>query len=192
MLGHYGYRSQPFGRSRGQLSLFCGTSTWSMKVADEARQPARGRRMRLYEVFQDTGFHTTLMTTFCVDFDAFESIVLSRLRGAGCRNVMLVCDADMVSLLRREPSRRAYVGGYAVAQGRQRRCELHDMLVLVPVPQLAAFRVIAVPATREETVIEEQWIMRDDPEPTERDKLFEETHKRSMELVKRIEGMMLA
>jgi hypothetical protein len=54
--------------------------------------------MRLYEAFQDTGFHTTLMTTFCVEFDAFESIVLSRLRGAGCRNVMLVCDADMVSL----------------------------------------------------------------------------------------------
>jgi hypothetical protein len=38
------------------------------------------------------------MTTFCVEFDAFESIVLSRLRGAGCRNVVLVCDADMVSL----------------------------------------------------------------------------------------------
>ncbi|MBB4263754.1 hypothetical protein [Bradyrhizobium sp. CIR3A] len=54
--------------------------------------------MKLYEAFQDTGFHTTIMTTFCVEFDAFESIVLSRLRGAECRNVMLVCDADMVGL----------------------------------------------------------------------------------------------
>jgi len=46
--------------------------------------------MKLYEAFQETGFHTTIMTTFCVEFDAFESIVLSRLRGAECRNVMLV------------------------------------------------------------------------------------------------------
>lgn len=83
-------------------------------------------------------------------------------------------------------------GRYAIAQGGQRRCELHDMLVLVLVPQFAPFQVIAVPATRREAVIEEQRIMRDDPEPTERDKLLEETHKRSMELVKRIEGMMLA
>jgi hypothetical protein len=35
--------------------------------------------MKLYEAFQDTGFHTTIMTTFCVEFDAFESIVLNRL-----------------------------------------------------------------------------------------------------------------
>ncbi|MGY3396458.1 hypothetical protein ACVWW6_009049 [Bradyrhizobium sp. USDA 3311] len=54
--------------------------------------------MKLYEAFQGTGFHTTIMTTFCVDFDAFESIVLSRLRGSQCRNVMLVCDANMVGL----------------------------------------------------------------------------------------------
>ncbi|MDA9420974.1 hypothetical protein [Bradyrhizobium sp. CCBAU 53380] len=54
--------------------------------------------MKLYEAFQDTGFHTTIMTTFCVEFDAFESIVLSRLRGADCRNVMLVCDANMAGL----------------------------------------------------------------------------------------------
>lgn len=54
--------------------------------------------MKLYEAFQDTGFHTTIVTTFCVEFDAFESIVLSRLRGAECRNVMLVCDANMAGL----------------------------------------------------------------------------------------------
>jgi hypothetical protein len=54
--------------------------------------------MKLYEAFQDTGFHTTIMTTFCVDFDAFESIVLARLRTAECRNVVLVCDTGMVGL----------------------------------------------------------------------------------------------
>jgi hypothetical protein len=54
--------------------------------------------MKLYEVFDDKGFHTTIMTTFGVEFDAFESIVLSRLRDAECRNVMLVCDAGMLGL----------------------------------------------------------------------------------------------
>lgn len=39
---------------------------------------------------------------------------------------------------------------------------------------------------------EDQWVMLDAPEPTEQEKLFEETHKRSMELVKRIEHMMLS
>jgi hypothetical protein len=39
---------------------------------------------------------------------------------------------------------------------------------------------------------EDQWVMLEDPEPTEQEKLFEETHKRSMELVKRIEHMMLS
>lgn len=39
---------------------------------------------------------------------------------------------------------------------------------------------------------EENWIMHDAPEPTEQEKLFEETHKRSMELVKRTEHMMLS
>jgi hypothetical protein len=38
---------------------------------------------------------------------------------------------------------------------------------------------------------EDQWVMMEEPEPTEQQKLFEETHKRSMELVRRIEHMML-
>jgi hypothetical protein len=36
---------------------------------------------------------------------------------------------------------------------------------------------------------EDQWVMMEEPEPTEQQKLFEETHKRSMELVRRIEHM---
>ena len=54
--------------------------------------------MKLYEAFQDTGFHTALMTTFGVEFEAFESIALSRFRSAACRNVILVCDAGMLGL----------------------------------------------------------------------------------------------
>jgi hypothetical protein len=38
---------------------------------------------------------------------------------------------------------------------------------------------------------EDQWVMTEEPEPTEQQKLFEETYKRSMELVRRIEHMML-
>ena len=42
--------------------------------------------MKLYEALGDRGFHTTIMTTFSVDFDAYENIVLPRLRGAGSYN----------------------------------------------------------------------------------------------------------
>src|SRR5258708_190995 len=38
---------------------------------------------------------------------------------------------------------------------------------------------------------EEDWILAEDPPPTAQQLLFEETHKRSMELVKPIEQMML-
>jgi hypothetical protein len=50
-----------------------------------------------------------------------------------------------------------------------------------------------VSATREgDMADEENWILADDPEPTEQEKLFEETHKRSMERVARIDDMMQA
>jgi hypothetical protein len=39
---------------------------------------------------------------------------------------------------------------------------------------------------------EENWVMLDDPEPTEREKLFEETHKAAIERVARIDDMMQA
>jgi hypothetical protein len=39
---------------------------------------------------------------------------------------------------------------------------------------------------------EENWILADAPEPTEREKLFEETHKKAMERVARIDDMMQA
>jgi len=38
----------------------------------------------------------------------------------------------------------------------------------------------------------EEGVLLDAPEPTEREKLFEKTHKRAMELVKRTEHMMLS
>lgn len=53
--------------------------------------------MKLYERFGDHGFHTTIFTTFGVDFDAYESIVLSRLRGSGSHNNILVADQGMLT-----------------------------------------------------------------------------------------------
>lgn len=53
--------------------------------------------MKLYERFGDKGFHTSILTTFGIDFDAYENIVLPRLRGAGCRNNIVIPDARMLT-----------------------------------------------------------------------------------------------
>lgn len=53
--------------------------------------------MRLYERFADKNYHTSIATTFGIDFDAYENIVLPRLRGAGCRNNILIPDARMLT-----------------------------------------------------------------------------------------------
>ncbi|MEQ8665630.1 MAG: hypothetical protein RIC16_07875 [Rhodospirillales bacterium] len=53
--------------------------------------------MRLYERFGDKGYHTCVATTFGIDFDAYESIALARLRGAGCRNNLLITDGRMLT-----------------------------------------------------------------------------------------------
>jgi hypothetical protein len=53
--------------------------------------------MRLYERFADEDFHTSIATSFGIDFDAYENIVLPRLRGAGCRNNIVLADARMLT-----------------------------------------------------------------------------------------------
>jgi hypothetical protein len=53
--------------------------------------------MKLYERYGDSGFHTCLTTTFGVDFDAFEGIVLPRLHSAGCFNNALLVDNGMLA-----------------------------------------------------------------------------------------------
>ncbi|MDX2141841.1 MAG: hypothetical protein SFV19_00675 [Rhodospirillaceae bacterium] len=52
--------------------------------------------MKLYERFADKSYHTSVATTFAIDFDAYETIVLPRLRGAGCRNNMVLADSRML------------------------------------------------------------------------------------------------
>lgn len=53
--------------------------------------------MRLYERFADQDFHTSIATTFGIDFDAYEGVVLPRLRGAGCRNNIVIADGRMLT-----------------------------------------------------------------------------------------------
>lgn len=62
--------------------------------------------MKLYERFGDRGFHTSIVTSFCVDFEAYEDIALPRLRGAGCHNNVLLVDDKML--------REALDGGLAL------------------------------------------------------------------------------
>ena len=53
--------------------------------------------MRLYEQFAEKNFHTSVAATFGIDFDTYESIVLPRLRGAGCRNNIVIPDSRMLT-----------------------------------------------------------------------------------------------
>lgn len=53
--------------------------------------------MKLYERFADKNYHTSIATTFGIDFDTYESIALSRLRGAGCRNNLVIADGRMLT-----------------------------------------------------------------------------------------------
>lgn len=54
--------------------------------------------MKLYDRFGAKGFHSSFITTFGIDFDAYENICLNRLRGAGCMNNFVLPDARMLSL----------------------------------------------------------------------------------------------
>ncbi|HWA88564.1 MAG TPA: hypothetical protein VG889_00915 [Rhizomicrobium sp.] len=53
--------------------------------------------MKLYERFGARGYHTSIVMTFGVDFDAYENIVLPRLRGADCHNNILAADSRMLT-----------------------------------------------------------------------------------------------
>jgi hypothetical protein len=87
--------------------------------------------MKLYEAFDQEGFHTTVLTTFGVDFDAFESIALNRLRGAGCRNVVLIGDAGMLALALAEGRPPKFAGiGYLVAKSRAASGVFHPKVIV--------------------------------------------------------------
>lgn len=53
--------------------------------------------MKIFERFGDKGYHTTIVTTFAIDFDAWEQIALARLRGSNCTNNILIADDRMLT-----------------------------------------------------------------------------------------------
>ena len=48
--------------------------------------------MKYFDAFSESGYHSAFLTSFTFDGDAFESIVLNRLRNAGCNNIHAVSD----------------------------------------------------------------------------------------------------
>lgn len=67
--------------------------------------------MKLFECFSAPGFHTCIATTFDLDFEAFESMALTRLREARSNNIVVIADARMVALgLENGAGRPKYAG----------------------------------------------------------------------------------
>ncbi|MET3384190.1 hypothetical protein [Variovorax paradoxus] len=86
--------------------------------------------MKLFEAFDAAGFHTSICTTFDIDFAAYESIALARMLKKRCTNNVLIADSGMLTLaleerkLPREAGTKYSVVG-AVAPG-----VFHPKLVL--------------------------------------------------------------
>ncbi|ABM39545.1 phospholipase D-like domain-containing protein [Polaromonas naphthalenivorans] len=59
--------------------------------------------MKLYEAFAARGYHTSVVTTFGIDFDTYENVALARLRGNGCTNNLLLADHRMLALALENP-----------------------------------------------------------------------------------------
>ena len=53
--------------------------------------------MRYFEAFEARGFHSVFLTTFSFGSDAFEAMVLQRLRNAGCNNIHVLVDQTMLN-----------------------------------------------------------------------------------------------
>lgn len=53
--------------------------------------------MKYFEAFSEGGFHSAFMTTYAFGTLAFEDIPFPKLRGAGCRNIVVLADHAMVN-----------------------------------------------------------------------------------------------
>ncbi len=53
--------------------------------------------MKYFEAFGEGGFHSAFMTTYAFGTLAFEDIPFPKLRGAGCRNIVVLADRKMVN-----------------------------------------------------------------------------------------------
>lgn len=87
--------------------------------------------MKLFDSFSEAGFHSSIVTTFCVDFGAYESIVLGRLREAGCHNNVLIADDRMLGMSLGDAFRRpAHAGRRYSVTGAASTGVFHPKLVL--------------------------------------------------------------
>ena len=87
--------------------------------------------MKLYERFGERGYHTSIITTFGVDFDTYENVVLARLRGAGCHNNILLCDGALLTQsLADSSSLPRYAGRLYTANGAKAAGVFHPKLVV--------------------------------------------------------------
>ena len=96
-------------------------------------------KIRLYDELSKPGFHTSICTTFCVDFDTYENVVLSRFRDAGCPNNLLLVDAGMLALaLDGDSSLPRWAGQrYSVTPSLAARGVFHPKIVLQLGPSAA-------------------------------------------------------
>lgn len=53
--------------------------------------------MKYYKAFEESGYHTVFLTTFTFGTQAFEDMVLQRLRNAGCNNIHVFADQNMIN-----------------------------------------------------------------------------------------------
>ncbi|ODT65012.1 MAG: hypothetical protein ABS75_33195 [Pelagibacterium sp. SCN 63-23] len=67
--------------------------------------------MRYYEAFGEGGFHSAFMTTYAFGTFAFEDIPFPKLRGAGCRNIVVLADGAMVNQAFDEYGPPRFAGG---------------------------------------------------------------------------------
>lgn len=73
--------------------------------------------MKYYDIFAESGHHSAFLTTFAFSAQAFEDIVLPKLRGAGCRNIAVLADRSMLNLNLTEFGVPRYAGAlYHVAK----------------------------------------------------------------------------
>ena len=87
--------------------------------------------MKLYELFAEPGYHSSIVTTFGIDFDAYENIALARLRGARCRNNLLIADSGMLSLaLDGSSPLPRHAGRLYTVTGARARSVFHPKIVL--------------------------------------------------------------
>ena len=87
--------------------------------------------MKLYERFGDKGFHTSVVTTFGVDFDTYENVALPRFRGAGCNNNILLADARMLTYaLDGASPLPKYAGRHYTVSGATARGVFHSKILI--------------------------------------------------------------